>query len=477
MNRRKFLSQLALTTAAISVTPIFSCGNLRNSKPNFIFFLIDDLGWKDVGFMGSSLYETPHIDRLAHEGVIFTNAYSNAPNCAPTRACLMSGQYGPRHGIYTVGTPERGNVKLRKLIPIANKTELAPEVVTFAEVLQQAGYRTASIGKWHLGKDPGTGPISQGFDVNIGGNLAGAPSRYFSPYRNKNLPDGPEGEYLTDRLTDEALKFIEANRQQPFFLYLPHYAVHVPLQAKDKLIEKYKAKLAGDGQHDPVYAAMIESLDDGIGRILNKLDETGLAKNTVVVFFSDNGGHPNFTCNEPLHGGKGQLYEGGIRVPCAIRWPEVAKPGTTSDEPVIGIDFYPTFLEMAGIPPAENHLLDGVSMLSLLIGAVKLNRDAIFFHFPAYLEPYNEKQLPWRTTPASAIRAGDWKLIEFFEDERLELYNLRDDIGEKRNLADDFPDKIKELHQQLLEWRRKTNAPVPDQKNPLYDPKAKAIFK
>ena len=462
MKRRDFLKAVGLGAASLML-PGRSGGATQSStkrKPNFVFIFIDDMGWKDLGFMGSRYYETPNIDKLAGEGVVFTNAYSNAPNCAPTRACLMSGQYTPRPGIYTVGTSERGQSKLRKLIPTPNKTNLDSKVVTIPDALEQGGYTSACIGKWHLGGKSPYRPVDRGFDVAFERNHGG----HFS----KN------GEYLTDRLTDEAIKFIETNKNRPFFLYLPHHAVHTPIQAKERLIEKYKKKEPDDIHNNPTYAAMIESVDMSVGRIMAKLDELGLRDNTVVFFFSDNGGYANATSMVPLRGSKGMLYEGGIRVPMIVRWPGVTRPGGVCEEPVIGIDFYPTMLEMAGVPQPSGHVLDGLSIVPLLRGKGSLNRRAIFWHFPAYLEAYNEKQWPWRTTPAGAVRQGDWKLIEYFEDGKIELYNLKDDLGEKNDLARTMPDKAEEMHRALVEWRKSVDAPVPAEKNPQYDPAARA---
>jgi len=462
MKRRGFLKAVGLGAASLML-PGCACGPTQSSpqrKPNFVFIFIDDMGYKDLGFMGSRYYETPNIDKLAGEGVVFTNAYSNAPNCAPTRACLMSGQYTPRHGIYTVGTSERGRSKLRKLIPTQNTTSLDLKVVTIPEALGQGGYASACIGKWHLGGKSPYRPVDRGFDVAFERNHRG----HFSK----------EGEYLTDRLTDEAIKFIEANKSGPFFLYLPHHAVHTPIQAKEQLIEKYKKKEPDDIHNNPTYAAMIESVDQNVGRLMAKLDELGLRDNTVVFFFSDNGGYANATSMVPLRGSKGMLYEGGIRVPMIVRRPGVTSPGGVCEEPVIGIDFYPTMLEMAGVPEPSGHTLDGRSIVPLLKGGRTLNRKAIFWHFPAYLEAYNDKQWPWRTTPAGAVRQGDFKLIEYFEDGKIELYNLKDDLGEKNDLAGTMPGKAKELHRTLIEWRRSVNAPVPTEKNPQYDPAARA---
>jgi len=471
INRRSFIRTVGIGTAALAFgTPIARTAPQR--KPNIILILADDLGWKDVGFMGSRYYETPHLDKLAGEGVVFTHAYSNGPNCAPTRASLMSGQYSPRHGVYTVGNPNRGKAKDRKLIAIPNKTTLDPDVVTIAEALKPAGYVSASMGKWHLGNDPERGPCGQGFDLNVGGFEAGHPRSYFSPYRNPVLKDGPKGEYLTDRLTTEALKFIEANRRGPFFLYLPHYAVHTPLQAKKDMIAKYKNKAPSNGQGNAVYAAMVESLDQGVGAILRKLDELELSDNTVVMFTSDNGGVRTITSMEPLRGGKGMLYEGGVRVPLTVRWPGKIEPGRTCKEPVISLDFYPTLLEIAGADAPDNQTLDGQSFVRPMTGRGTLKPRPLFWHFPAYLQgkaPGARDPL-FRTRPGGAIRHGPWKLIEYFEDGVLELYNLDDDIGESRNLAAEFPNRTRWLHETMLSWRKSINAPVPATLNPKYAP-------
>ena len=471
IQRRDFVKAVGMGTASLAIPGCLMADRPKTEKPNFIFILIDDLGWKDAGFMGSRYYETPNIDKLASQGITFSDAYAAAPNCAPSRACLLSGQYSPRHGVYTVGSSERGQAHLRKLIPIPNRETLDPGIVTIAEALKLAGYATASMGKWHLGEDPEFGPVSQGFDVNLGGNSTGFPGPYFSPYGNKDLEDGPVGEYLTDRLTDEALKFIEQNRERPFFLYLSHYAVHSPHQAKEELIEKYRRKDEYGGHDNPIYAAMIESIDQGVGRIMDRLDKLGLAEDTVF-FFSDNGGHGAVTSMEPLRGSKGMLYEGGIREPMIVCWPGQIKPGGSCDVPVIIIDFYPTILEMADVPRPHGQIIDGASIVPLLRGRGRFQRDAIYWHFPAYLQAYRGMEGPWRTTPAGAVRQGDWKLIEFFEDGRLELYNLKEDIGEKNDLAGAMPDKVEELHRLLIEWREAVNAPVPTERNPLYKPDA-----
>lgn len=442
-----------------------------HQKPNIVFFYIDDLGWADLGYSGSEFYETPNIDRLAAASMVFTDAYANGPNCAPSRACLMSGQYSPRHGIYTVGDPRRGNHKHRKLEPIENKTVLADRFVTIAETLQANGYTTATMGKWHLGADPCT----QGFDVNIAGREWGSPSGggYHSPYKYPNLIQKEKGEYLTDRLTTDACQFIEVNQERPFFLYLTHYAVHTPIQAKDELTEKYKAKNPGMHQQNAKYAAMIESVDHSVGKVMQKLEQLHLKENTIIVFFSDNGGHSGATSNHPLRGAKGMLYEGGIRVPFFCQWPGVTKPGSTCGEPIIGIDLYPTFLAMTrtDIPPGVK--LDGQSIVPLLKNSeAKLDREAIFWHFPCYLQGKGDPSGgPFRTTPAGAIRAGDWKLIEWFETGHRELYNLADDLGETKNLIKAEPQKAEELQDRMNAWRRLTDAPIPTTPNPQYQSK------
>ena len=442
-------------------------------KPNIVFFFIDDMGWTDVGFMGSDNHETPNIDRLASEGLVFTDAYACAPNCAPSRACLMSGQYTPRHGIYTVGDPKRGNHAQRKLDPTPNKTVLADKFITIAESLHTSGYVSASMGKWHLGADPTT----QGFDVNIAGKEWGSPSGggYHSPYKYPNLVNTEPGEYLTDRLTDEACSFIDANKEGPFFLYLTHYAVHTPIQGRADLVKKYEAKPKAEHHKNAAYAAMVESVDHSVRDVLAKLDELNLADNTIVLFFSDNGGYLGATSNHPLRGGKGMLYEGGIREPMIVRWPGVTRPGTKCEEPVIGVDFYPTLLDVSGTQRPKNYTLDGVSFAPLLSApGDSLERPAIFWHFPCYLTGSGDPAGgPFRTTPAGAIRMGRWKLIEWFETGRQELYYLHDDLGERDDLSKSHEDKRKELHDAMLAWRKEVNAPVPTTPNPQYDPSKK----
>ena len=428
--------------------------------PNFVFFLIDDMGWRDLACYGSTFYETPHIDRLCSQGMKFTSAYAACPVCSPTRASVMTGKYPARlHVTDWIAGHNRPLAKLR----IPDWTKYLPlEEVTLAEALKPAGYATASIGKWHLGTEE-YWPEKQGFDVNLAGCHMGQPPAYFAPYKIPTLTEGPVGEYLTDRLADEALTFIDKNKDRPFFLYLPNYAVHTPLQAKKEVVAKYQAKVRPDNpQNNATYAAMVESVDDGVGKVLAKLDALGLADRTVVVFTSDNGGLMRSTSNAPLRDGKGTFYEGGIREPLIVRWPEAVKPGSVCDEVVSSIDFFPTLAEIAGIPLQTTGAkdLDGVSFVPLLRQTATLRREAIYWHYPHYH--------PCGATPGGIIRAGDWKLIETFEDGRVELYNLRDDLGEAKDLAAAMPDRAAALRQRLADWRKSVGAQMPTP-NPDYD--------
>ena len=449
-----------------------------DTRPNYVVILADDLGYADLGCQGSGFYATPAIDALAASGLRFTDGYANAPNCAPTRACLMSGQDTPRHGIYTVGSGARGKAANRRLEPAPNATTLAPDVVTLAECLAARGYATAHVGKWHLG-EPGTaGPREQGFDVNVGGTHAGHPKSYFSPYDNAALPDGPEGEYLTDRLTDDALGFLEANRDGPFFLYFAHYAVHTPLQATDADRAAFADREPDGGHRNVTYAGMIRSLDRSVGRVLATLDDLGIADSTVVVFTSDNGGLGGYadlgtrdvTDNRPLRGGKGMLYEGGIRVPWIVRWPGRTTPGTTSAAPIVTYDLFPTLLAAAGAPLDPEWTdpeVDGVDLASALEGATDAR--TLVWHFPGYLQA-NAARGTWRTEPAAAIRRGRFKLIEWFdagppEGWRHELYDLAADVGESRDLRAARPELAAELRAALATWRGTRHAPLPTAKS------------
>jgi arylsulfatase A-like enzyme len=432
-------------------------------RPNIVFILADDLGYTDLGCYGSKYYETPHIDRLAAEGVQFTDGYTCGPNCQPTRAALLSGQYGPRTGVYTVGNIDRFNWRSRPLRPVDNVTALPLEKVTIAETLKRAGYATGMFGKWHLGNKPAHHPSQRGFDEAIAS--AGEHFGFKTDPRVKHPPE----QYLADFLTDRAIEFIERHKHEPFFLYLPHFVVHSPHDAKQDLVDRFRNKPAAGGHHDPTYAAMIASLDDSVGRILKTLDDTGLAEKTLVIFSSDNGGVGGYrragldkegiTDNAPLKGGKGMLAEGGVRVPYIFRWKDTIKPGRASATPINSVDLYPTLVELAGAEPPADYALDGLSYAAVLSGEREsLERDAIFWHFPGYL---GAGRGLWRTTPAGAVRSGDWKLIEYFEDGRLELYNLKGDMGEQRNLAAEQPAKAQEMHDKLIAWRKSVGARLP----------------
>lgn len=467
------MKSLLIFSAASAAVSAFSLHAAADTRPNIVFILADDLGWTDLGCMGSDYYETPNIDRLASEGMVFSQAYSSAPNSAPSRACLMTGMFTPRHGVFTVSSSERGDRSRRKLIPVPNTEDVRSDFVTMAEMLSSAGYDCGHVGKWHLGDDEdGTGPLSQGFVSNVAGGRAGAPYSYFYPYGNrkgqyhKGLEDGTPGEYLTDRLTTEGIKFINQHKDtgKPFFLYLSHHAVHVPLRAPEDLVARYEKKPAGKVHSNPVYAAMIESLDRNVGRVCAALDSLGLADNTLLVFYSDNGGSEPVTDNYPLRGGKGMAYEGGIRVPLIIRWPGHV-PVSHTDVPVYGIDFYPTFADIAGVTPDE--ALDGDDIFELVRTGRK-DRD-MFWHFPAYLQSYKGGENRYfRTTPYSSIRSGDWKLIYFYEDGDKQLFNLKEDMSEKEDLSDAFPDIAEKLYMKLESWLEKTDAPLPVEKNPYY---------
>ena len=430
----------------------------QSGKPNVVLILMDDMGWRDVGFMGNQFVETPNLDRLAKQGLVFTQAYASAPNCAPTRGCLMSGQYTPRHGIYTVvdprhmpGSPEH------KIIASDSESELATEVVTVAESLRAGGYETGFFGMWNLGRGR-NGPVTpggQGFEkVVFPENIGFAKDAYFDS----------KGNYLTDKLTDEVLKFIEQAGDKPFFAYLPDHAVHAPFEPKPDLLEKYEKKLKANpgSREDPALSASVEAVDQNVGRILKFLEEKKLLENTLVIFTSDNGGNTRLT--PPLKGGKGQLYEGGVRIPLLVAGAGVSKPGREIATPVASIDWYPTLLELAGLELPKNQVMDGVSLLPLLRGDGGLKRERLFWHFPCYVG---------RSSPSSSVREGDWKLIQFFEDGgKFELYNLKADPGEKKDLASSEPAKLKELQQTLAAWQKETGAAIPSKANPAYKPGA-----
>ena len=421
----------------------------------------------DVGFNGQKYFQTPNIDKLASDGMIFTNGYANASNSAPTRACLISGQYCPRHGIYTVNNSDRGATADRRLIPTTNTEVLESSFYTMAEMFKATGYVTGSFGKWHLGVGSSTGPQGQGFDVNVAGSESGSPDSYFSPYNLPNLLNGPTGEYLTDRITDEALNFISTNKENPFFAYIPHYAVHTPIQSKADLKAKYESILPQNlNPRSPGFAAMVESVDQSLGRIMEHLKTLGIEENTIVVFFSDNGGHSSYSSMKPLTGHKGMLYEGGIREPLAVKWPAKIQAGSKCETPVIGTDFFPTFKEIIdGIIP-QGHVFDGVSILPLLTQQAQITERSIYWHAPHYLEKYANDLFKFRCTPSTAMRKGDWKMIQYFETGNIELFNLKNDISEKNDLAEFMPDKVQEMLQEMNQWRISVNAPVPATPNP-----------
>jgi arylsulfatase A-like enzyme len=447
-------------------------------RPNIVFVLADDFGWKDLACYGSTFHQTPAIDSLAANGMRFTDAYAACNVCSPTRASIMTGKFPARLHL-TDWLPGRGDMPSQKLNRPTIIQNLPLEEVTLGEAFKQAGYATGFFGKWHLGSEQFF-PDKQGFDVNIGGCALGHPPSYFSPYKIPTLPDGPAGEYLTDRLTDEVIKFIEAHKSGPFLVYLSHYAVHNPQQAKPELVKKYTEKAAALSpagpefitdlgrqvrqiQNRPIYAAMVESLDQSVGRITKKLAELGLEQNTIVVFTSDNGGlstsEGTSTSNLPLRMGKGWNHEGGIREPLIVSWPAVIKPGSTCTEPMISTDYYPTLLEAAGLPARPTQHVDGMSILPLLKGGTMPQRP-LFWHYPHYSNQGGP--------PSGAVRLGDWKLIEWYEDGQVNLYNLKDDIGEHNDLAAKMPEKAAELRRMLADWRTSVDAQMPTV-NPAYN--------
>jgi arylsulfatase A-like enzyme len=439
-------------------------------QPNIVVFLTDDLGATDLGCFGSKFYETPHLDRLAAGGMRFTAAYSACPVCSPTRASMMTGRYPQRSDVTNfIGAKQPKDWdRNTRLLPAPYATRMPLEDRTIAEELHDAGYATFFAGKWHLG-EKGFLPTDQGFDVNKGGSRAGSPKSYFSPYSNPQLPDGPPGEELSMRLADEACQFIDAHADGPFFVYVSLFAVHVPLQASAQLIEKYTAKAKNLGideswgrernskvrlvQSHPVYSGMIESMDAAVGRVLDKLEELKLNDDTIVIFTSDNGGLSTAegwsTSNLPLRGGKGWLYEGGIRTPTIIRWPGVATPGSTCATPIISNDYFPTLLEAAEMKRDSARDIDGVSLVPLLHGKTIKPR-TLYWDYPHYGNQGG--------SPASAIRDGHWKLIEWHEDNADELYDLNSDPGEKNDVAQQNPDVVKRLRDALATWRRNIGA-------------------
>jgi len=492
----KFFLPALVLLFALSFTSCTGDGG-SDPAPNFVFILVDDLGWADLGCYGSTFHESPNIDRLAGESLRFTNAYAACPVCSPTRTSIMTGKYPARTGVtdwikgrqnYNAGLPND------KLLSKEFEFEMKLEEVTIAEALKQAGYKTFFAGKWHMGEDSIYWPEHQGFDINKGGWSVGSPrGGYFSPYTNPRLESGPEGENLTDRLTDESIRFLEEKGEEPFLLYLSFYTVHTPLQARPELVEKYKNKIESEGldpvamettnrewikyapargrfvertqQGHPVYAAMIETLDNNVGRLMDKLKELELEENTIVFFMSDNGGlstaEGSPTSNLPLRGGKGWMYEGGIREPMFIKWPGSPSQGKLTDAPVTSTDFYPTILEMAGLDLIPEQHKDGISLAPLFGGASLPDDRPIFWHYPHYGNQGGK--------PGAAVRLGDYKLIEFFDPGLVELYKLDEDMGESNNLADSMPEKTEELLELLHSWQKEIGAKGMDP-NPDWDP-------
>jgi arylsulfatase A-like enzyme len=455
---------LAVAAGLVATWPLAAQQATR--PPNVVLFLIDDLGWTDLACYGSTFYETPHIDRLAASGLRLTQGYSACTVCSPTRAALLTGKYPARlHVTDWIPGHQRPYARLR--VP-PWRQYLAHEETTLAEMLAARGYVTCHLGKWHLGDEP-YWPTTQGFQFNLGGNHRGQPPSYFFPYERPGIPlpglsQGMPGEYLTDRLTNEALAFLDKFQDRPFFLYFSHYAVHTPLQAPADKIAKYQAKAKPDQpQHNATYAAMIESVDESVGRVLARLEALKLRDKTIVIFTSDNGGLKlnEVTDNAPLRDGKGSAYEGGVRVPWIIAYPPLVAPGSVSDTPVMTIDVLPTLAELCdwgqGAPPP----CDGVSLVPLLRRPDHTFDRPLFWHYPHYH--------PGGATPYGAVRQGDWRLVEFYEDGRLELYNLREDPGESRNLAATHPEQRDALHRLLRQWRTAVDAQMPTP-NPDHDP-------
>ena len=492
--KRKNVPSVIISLIALGA--LSSIGLKAQTKPNIVFFFADDMGWTDLSTgrtnMGhpSDYYKTPNIAKLANQGMAFDNAYTCGPNCAPTRASLMSGQYGPRTGVLTVGNSNRGLPRYRKLDAPPNKKFLNPRIITIAETLKKAGYVTGHFGKWHLGNDSqGRGPASQGFDLNVGGTekgvVSGGSKGHFAKSDGSfNLPNlGPNGkpyQFMANRLVDEAISFMNKNKNKPFFVYLTHFSVHTPIQAPKKDIDAFNGVPPGQRHKNQTYAGMLKNLDDNLGRVITYLENTPdprnpgkkLISNTVIIFYSDNGGVGGYqdagiigakeiTHNYPIKAGKGSLYDGGIRVPLIIRWDGKITPRSICHIPVITVDFYPTLAEIGGAPLPQNQALDGESLVPILTGkSSSLKRKAIFWHFPCYLQASIWKGT-WRTTPVSVIRKGDYKLLFYYETRTWELYNLSNDIGEKNNIAPQNPWIVQTMGKELREWLININAVLP----------------
>lgn len=429
----------------------------KRQPPNVLFILVDDMGWRDLGCYGNKIHETPNIDKLAAGGMRFTDAYAACPVCGPSRAAIMTGKFPSRTGFVDNFISQMNGTKLSRS-PIRQFMHL--DEFTLAEALKAGGYQAGFLGKWHLsGTNESRLPTEQGFDVNVAGGWWGHPREgYFSPYKMFALENGPKGEYLTDRVTSEAIRVMNnfSQKEQPWLLYMSYYTVHCPFHAKAEKIKKYREKASqANVEINANYAAMVESLDENVGRILQWLDETELRKDTIIVFTSDNGGFNKATHNRPLRGHKGDLYEGGIREPMIIDWPGVTQPGSVCDKPVHGVDFYPTLLEAAGLPACPERHRDGVSLVPALQGDNDFDRGPMVWHYPI------AKPITPQSKPGSVIRDGDWKFIEFHEDGRQELYHLREDIGESDNLVERMPEKAAQMKAQLTAMLEEHGVTIP----------------
>jgi arylsulfatase A-like enzyme len=472
-NRIQFRTLTVLLLLASTSTVL-----VADQPPNIVFVLADDLGYSDVGFNGQRFYETPNIDALARDGMILSDFYSGGPNCAPTRACINTGMYTPRHKLFTPGGQAKGDVKSMRFAvptkgqedPVYNTVDSMPNTIdghhtSIAEVLGSAGYVSGRFGKWHLGDD------LQGFTFSSANGKPGVVGKRF--YGNIDV---------AEKLTDAAVEFIDQNKKKPFFLYVAHWDVHSPIRARKDVVAKYKKKLEtykddGDWEWNPIYAAMLDAVDTSVGRIRAKIKNAGLAENTLFVFTSDNGGASFATTNRPLRGAKGAFFEGGIRVPTCAAWPAVIKSGTRSDVALTSVDFMPTFAELSGASLPTNQPVDGRSFIKVLKGKASLQNRAIFWHYPLYLSGagynkvlpvYDTDKMNWRAVPSSVIRKGDYKLIHYYEYDNFKLFNLRDDLSEKNDLAQKMPEQAKQLHAELMAWVKDTNAPVPNKPNPKF---------
>lgn len=450
--------------------------------PNIVLIYADDLGWKDVGYNGSDFHETPHIDRLAREGMVLHNGYAGAGNCAPSRACLLSGTYTPRHHVYAVGSTDRGPKKSQRLIPVPNRSGLSKNEITIADALKSAGYATGIFGKWHLDGKDGASPSEQGFDVVFD-------SQEGSPNQRRDRPTDPKGVFS---ITKAATDFMTRSKAdgKPFFAFVSHHAIHSALEARPESLAKFKAKPPGKQHNSALYAACTYDLDAGVGELIGKIHALGIAENTLVIFTADNGGTQQ-SSQEPLRGNKGGYYEGGIREPFIAWQPGTIQPGE-SDVPVHQVDLFPTFLAAGNFEAPKGKIFDGENLLPLLTGKGRLKRESIFWHFPGYLDKpvirgrEGDVKLGFRTRPVSVIRKGDWKLHLFHEEWALdggrgglpgnaavELYNIKKDAGERNDLAAHEINQVNDLLEELLGWLEETKAPMANQRNPAYDPALK----